>query len=323
MSEPVKKPRRRVKKVKAHGGHHGGAWKVAYADFITAMMALFLVLWLVSQADVKVKQAIANYFRAPGVFDNIEGGIVDGPKKVSKDPTALTSKDEEQALFNTAELLRKKFETRPEFNKVKDQIKIDITEEGLRIQILDQAERVSFSSGSAQLTADASAILGEVAQGICELPNPILLGGHTDRRVYPTGSTYTNWELSADRANAARRALEARCVKPEQIRRIVGYADTELFIPEDPYAAANRRISITVMRVNPVVEDDSSADEKSPQGQSKPSPGKEVIKDIPVPVKPEAKAKGQSVSVGEPDKLPTGVQLSREVKTPKTPSPSH
>jgi len=248
--EPEKRPRRRIKKVKGHDGHHGGAWKVAYADFVTAMMALFLVLWLVSQADIKLKQAIANYFRSPGVFDALTGGILKGPKKVSKAPTSLESKDEEQALFSAATLLRKEFETRPEFSKYKDQIKIELTEEGLRIQILDKAERVSFPSGSAELTPDARAILAEIARVICQLPNPLVIGGHTDRHLFPNGSTYTNWELSADRANAARRELEANCVRPSQIRRIVGYADTQPLVPEDPYASANRRISITVMRLH-------------------------------------------------------------------------
>jgi chemotaxis protein MotB len=267
VKEPEKKPRRRIKKVKAHDGHHGGAWKVAYADFVTAMMALFLVLWLVSQADIKLKQAIANYFRSPGVFDTLTGGILTGPRKVSKAPTSLESKDEEQALFSAATLLRKEFETRPEFSKYKDQIKIEITEEGLRIQILDKAERVSFSSGSAQLTPDARAILAEIARAICGLPNPIVVGGHTDRHHFPPGSTYTNWELSADRANAARRELEANCVRPEQIRRIVGYADTQPLVPEDPYAAANRRISITVLRLHGQKLSETSSGEGEPQAE--------------------------------------------------------
>src|SRR3954467_14038461 len=113
MSEPEKRPRRRVKKVEGHGGHHGGAWKVAYADFVTAMMALFLVLWLVSQADTKLKQAIAAYFRSPGVFDTMKGGILSQAKKVSKEPGSQTSKDDEQALFGVAEALQKQFNTRP------------------------------------------------------------------------------------------------------------------------------------------------------------------------------------------------------------------
>src|ERR1051325_5037735 len=118
-----------IKKVKAHGGHHGGAWKVAYADFVTAMMALFLVLWLFSQADTKLKSAIANYFRSPGVFNTQKGGILAAPKKVSREPSTMTSKDEEQALSGTEVALRKSFQNKPNFSTSKDQIKIDLTEE--------------------------------------------------------------------------------------------------------------------------------------------------------------------------------------------------
>ncbi|HET6975110.1 MAG TPA: flagellar motor protein MotB [Pyrinomonadaceae bacterium] len=285
QEEPVKKPRRRVKKVKGHGGHHGGAWKVAYADFVTAMMALFLVLWLVSQADTKLKQAIASYFRSPGVFDTQAGGVVSGPKKVSKEPTSMTSKDEEQTLFGLATQLKQKFSTRPEFSKYKDQIHIEMTEQGLQIQILDKAERVSFSSGSSELTPGARSILAEVARGVCELPNPLLIGGHTDRHLFPPDSTYTNWELSADRANAARRELEKSCVKPEQIQRIVGYADTQLLVPDDPYNMANRRISITVMRLHAPEKDEPPAEEEKPASE---------------------KSQPDTI-IGTPDKLPDNV----------------
>lgn len=312
-----KKPRRRVKKVKGHGGHHGGAWKVAYADFVTAMMALFLVLWLVSQADTKLKSAIANYFRSPGVFDQQAGGVIDGPKKVSKDPSPLTTKEEEQALFGIATILRKKFSTRPEFAKYKDQIKIEVTEQGLRIQILDKAERVAFSSGSAELTNEAKLILNEISSAICVLPNPILIGGHTDRALFPEGSTYTNWELSSDRANAARRQLEAGCVKPEQIRRIVGYADTEPLIPEDPYAMANRRISITVMRMAGETPMPTDGAEKKPDAElTKPvalQPSEDAepqAEQQKTESAPEASSK-KSVSVGAPDAIPN-VKVRKE-----------
>ena len=247
--EEPPKPRRRVKKVKGHGGHHGGAWKVAYADFVTAMMALFLVLWLVSQADTKLKEAIASYFRSPGVFDSINGGILNQAKKVSKEPTSLTSKDDEQTLFSVADNLKKKFSSRPEFTQYKDQIKVEVSEEGLKIQIIDKADQVSFSSGSADLNDAAKAVLTEIAQGICVLPNKITIGGHTDSRVFPSKNGYTNWELSTDRANAARRILESVCVAPSQIHRVIGYADTDPMIPQDPFAPANRRISITVLRL--------------------------------------------------------------------------
>jgi chemotaxis protein MotB len=327
LKEPQKKPRRRVKKVKGHAAHHGGAWKVAYADFVTAMMALFLVLWLVSQADTKLKQSIASYFRSPGVFDSQAGGIIEGPKKVSKEPTDLTSKDEEQALFGMATLLKKKFANTPEFAKYKDQIKIEMTEQGVRIQILDSAERVSFDSGRADLTPGARAILAEISKAICQLPNPLLIGGHTDRHLFPADSAYTNWELSADRANAARRALEQGCVKPEQIQRIVGYADTELMVPEDPYATANRRISITVMRIY-----GTQAPATGANGQGKADP--QITVPISAPDKsggiqtssgPTAGApsplQGKDVSVGVPDKIPANVGHAKEPGKPAAAAP--
>ncbi len=270
--EEVKKPRLPKKKAKNHGGHHGGAWKVAYADFVTAMMALFLVLWLVSQADMKVKQAIASYFRSPGVFDTLQGGILSQAKKVSKEPESLTSKDDEQQLFIISQKLKEQFSSRPEFSKFKDQVKIEITDEGLRIQLIDEAERVSFPSGSAELTEDARKILSEIAAQICGLPNKINIGGHTDSRIFPSANGYTNWELSTDRANAARRVLESVCVKREQIHRILGFADTELTDKNNPFAPSNRRISITVLRLTlPTDENKNSAEspKSSDQEESK------------------------------------------------------
>lgn len=355
MAEPKKdskqpeqppKARRRVKKSRGHGGHHGGAWKVAYADFVTAMMALFLVLWLVSQADTKLKEAIASYFRSPGVFNTMDGGILSGAKKISKEPTSLTSKDDEQALFSVAENIKKKFSTRPEFSKVKDQVKIEVTEEGLRIQIIDQADKVSFPSGSAELTTEARAILTEIAQGICGLENKINIGGHTDSYVFPSAKGYTNWELSADRANAARRVLESACVKPAQIRRIVGYADTEPMVANDPYSPANRRISITVLRQVQAIEENAGETENSSElpslenKEKKTSANKNVKTDAaktPAEKTAEAEKTGKTantengeksaesesdekkllkskllregaVSVGEPDKIPANVK---------------
>ena len=346
MSEPEKKPRRRVKKVKGHGGHHGGAWKVAYADFVTAMMALFLVLWLVSQADTKLKQAIANYFRTPGVFDTVKGGIMPGQTKTTKEPEDLTFKDDEDALFSIARALRKEMESRNELNEVKDRVKIEMTEEGLRIQILDKANEVSFPSGSPQLAEDARLILREIAEAICELPNPILIGGHTDSHVFSADNSYTNWELSADRANAARRELQTGCVKPEQIRKIVGYADTVPLVPGDPYAPANRRISITVLRLNrenadeettkksgkkfgkesDETEDSAETEEAESETRTVSIPAqKQAAKTAASPQakndsdeKRAAKAKLASegaVTVGESDAVPAGVKKSAEPKT--------
>lgn len=245
MIDVKKKPVRRVrvKKARHHAAHHGGSWKVAYADFVTAMMALFLVLWLVSQGDHKLKAAIANYFRAPGAFDTTSGNVFSSHTSADeKLNTALATKDDEKALYSTASLLRKKL------SKLagNDQVRIAMTEEGLHIQILDQADQVSFPLGSAVMSPTTRAILGEIASSICDLPNAIQLGGHTDSYTFP-GAGYSNWELSADRANAARRELQANCVQPERIRRIVGYADTRPLVTEDPYAPANRRISIMLL----------------------------------------------------------------------------
>lgn len=327
--EPEKKPRRRVKKVKGHGGHHGGSWKVAYADLVTALMALFMVLWLVSQADTKLKESIANYFRNPGVFDALNGGIIQGPKKVSKEPEPLTSKDEDQLLYSAAALLEKVFKDRPEFSKFKDQVKIEVTEDGLKIQLLDKADRVSFNSGSADLNEEANQIIAEIARGICTLPNPIQVGGHTDKRLFPPGSTYTNWELSADRANAARRVLEANCVKPEQIQRIVGHADTDLIKPSDPYSPTNRRISIIVRRtasgqeapaeggakkaddkeVKALIEGEASK-EKPVEGKSAPTttPSKPAHSDEDGSKTKFAKPGEGSISVGEADEIPANAK---------------
>jgi chemotaxis protein MotB len=249
QAEPEKKPRRRIKKVAGHGGHHGGSWKVAYADFVTAMMALFLVLWLLSQADSKLKESIANYFRSPGVFNSQAGGVLSGPKKVSHDPSPEATT--EQNMFNeVASNLKKQFSSRPEFANHKDRIKVEVTEEGLRIQIIDKADQVTFESGSAELNQIGREVLAEIAKAVCRLPNPVAIGGHTDNHLFPSGSRYTNWELSADRANAARRALESGCVKPEQVRRVVGYADTEPLYPNQPASPANRRINITLLRLH-------------------------------------------------------------------------
>lgn len=264
MAEPNKdeenKPRRKKKAAKHHAGHHGGAWKVAFADFMTAMMALFLVLWLVSQADTKLKQSIAQYFRSPGVFDTMKGGILSQAKKVSREPTSLTSKDDEQVLFTVAQKLEKSIKSRSEFDKYKDQIRIKVTEEGLMIELIDKAERVSFPSGSAEIATEARMILEEIARGLCEIPNKINIGGHTDSQVFASDNGYTNWELSADRANAARRVLQSICVEPSQINRIVGYADTEPLDPNDKNSPSNRRISIMVLRL--ASEKTEAADDK-------------------------------------------------------------
>lgn len=309
-TQPEKKPRRRIKKVRGHGAHHGGAWKVAYADFVTAMMALFLVLWLVSQGDAKLKSAIANYFRSPGVFNTQKGGILSAPKKVSREPSSMTSKDEEQALSGMATMLKRSFQTNPNFSSYKDQIQIDLTDEGLKIQIIDKTDQVAFNSGSAALNKDASEVLAEIARGICGLPNPIRIAGHTDRHLFPSNSTYTNWELSADRANAARRVLETHCVSPAQIQRIVGYGDTEPLLPEDPYSTNNRRIAIMIVRIHGQDGSPENAAQKITEQDATSAP---VSASDAAPKSPKAKSGDKTtVSVGEADAIPPNLTRQRE-----------
>lgn len=312
--EPVRQPRRRIKKVVMHGGHHGGSWKVAYADFVTAMMALFLVLWLLSQADTKLKQSVANYFRSSGVFSQQAGGIMNGPKKVSQDPSS-DSTLEQNMFTDIATRLKGQLSSRSEFKGDKDRVKIEVTEEGLNIQIVDKADRVTFESGSAELNPTARQVLVEVAKEICKLPNPIAIGGHTDKHLFPAGSSYTNWELSADRANAARRALEGGCVKPEQVRRVVGYADTQLLYPNQPFAPANRRINISVLRMHKAgaINDDKklgAIGEKLSKEMSEPESAAE---------KDNAKEKAEGEAAEKP---PKGKSTAKSGEQPRTESPA-
>ncbi len=341
--EPEKKSRRPKKAKGGHGGHHGGAWKVAYADFVTAMMALFLVLWLVSQADTQLKEEIANYFRSPGAFKSSRGGVLPGSGKVSKEPKKLDPEAEQQALFGVAQNLKEKF-SENKFEGLKDKVKLELTDEGLKINIIDKADNVSFDVGGAKLGKDAESILGEIALAICKLPNPIKIGGHTDSRNFPTDNGYSNWELSADRANSARRELQKVCVKPSQIHRITGYADTQPINPDDRYDPANRRISITVLRINnsdikteentnvpienferPKQTESRSKKPKiakttKPKSSPSPSPEKEdkkadkTKKPLKTDLKETLKKEGE-VKVGKPDKIPKNVTKTKPKET--------
>ncbi len=274
-SEEQSRPRIIVKKKKGGHGHHGGAWKVAYADFITAMMALFLLLWLVSQGDQKLKEALANYFRNPGVFSSSNAGILPGGQGLNKDGIATqlaqaTPPDREMAVLQkTARMIEDSFNKLARFESIRNQIRISMTKEGLEIQLVEKAGRVFFDIGSAHPKDYTRDVLIEIAKEIGQLPNKIFISGHTDHRLYSTQTGYGNWELSADRANSARRILTENGVKPEQVARIAGYADTIPIEPKDPYADANRRIAILVLsRATPLA---SSPDKNTPDN-SEPNP---------------------------------------------------
>jgi len=227
-----------IKKVVGHGGHHGGAWKVAYADFVTAMMALFIVLWLLSSSE-KVKKAVAGYFNDPKGTASQLGTTMEGTGQVVQ---PFSTKD----LEKLKEKLEKEIQARPDLQKLAKQIEIKITPEGLRIELIEGKAGTFFDSGSARLSKSGQELLALLADALKALPNNLLIEGHTDAAPYSNDTSYGNWELSADRANAARRLLQQDGVRKNQVSQVRGYADQFLRVPKDPFDPSNRRISILV-----------------------------------------------------------------------------
>ncbi|TXT25063.1 MAG: chemotaxis protein MotB [Gallionellaceae bacterium] len=265
---------KRIKKVA--GGHHGGAWKIAYADFVTAMMAFFLLMWLLGSTAKGDLDGIAEYFKTPlkvalaggsGSGDSssiIKGGGKDltrseGQVKQGELPTVkktvnLKAAQEEflrQELLKLKELklnIEKAIDANAKLAPFKKQILLDITSEGLRIQIVDELNRPMFQSGRAELEPHTREILHEIGSTLNQVQNKVSLSGHTDAQAYSSGGKgYSNWELSADRANASRRELIAGGMSDEKIVRVVGLSSAVLFDKSDPLNPINRRISIIVM----------------------------------------------------------------------------
>ncbi len=242
-----------VKKKRGHGGHHGGAWKVAYADFVTAMMALFIVLWIVGQSEA-VKQAVAAYFKDPGVFESGRGGsVLQGSTGSAPDPTTDISSEIEK-LKVEARKLEIEIRSNPEFDKFKDKIEIAVTKEGLRIELLENSNGLFFDVGSAKLKPETVKLLKLIAVEVGTLKNKIMIEGYTDARPY-VSPDYTNWELSTDRANTARRILEQNGVGKDQIVQVRGFADRNLKHPDKPLDFGNRRVSILVATTQPKPSD--------------------------------------------------------------------
>ncbi len=289
-----------IKKVKkgGHGGHHGGAWKVAYADFVTAMMAFFIVMWILASSE-EVKKAVEAYFDDPGAFSFVTGkrtipvdlDLKPEPGKGKKDGSGkgeftisfnkemrdslvnkLMEKAQEDSVMAAKRVesvgneLNKLFNElvmqKPDLQKILENIKIEITKDGLRIELMETSENVFFKVGSAQLTPQAIEIMKILGNEIGKLPNNVQIEGHTDSRKYSAGSSYTNWELSSDRANAARRALLQSGLWDGQIIAVAGYADKKLRNPENPFDMSNRRVSILIKQIsaNQFLPETSAAD---------------------------------------------------------------
>jgi chemotaxis protein MotB len=227
-----------IKKKGGHGGHHGGAWKVAYADFVTAMMSLFIVLWLMGSSE-KVKKAVAGYFNDPRGTASMLGTTMSG---TGETVTAVAA-DNMQKL---KEKLEEEIKARKDLKKLSRQIEITITPEGLRIELLEDTNGTFFEIGSAKLSASGQELLSLLAGELKTLPNSLLIEGHTDSTQYSGDTSYGNWELSADRANAARRLLQEDGVRSDQVTQVRGYADQLPRAQHDPSDPSNRRVSILV-----------------------------------------------------------------------------
>jgi chemotaxis protein MotB len=226
-----------IKKKAAHGAHHGGAWKVAYADFVTAMMALFIVLWLLNSSK-QIKEAVGGYFKDPnGVSKKVGSGMVG-----AGDNFALTKEN----MSRLKDELQKAVQKITDFEKLKNQIEMTVTAEGLRIELMESEKGTFFASGVAEPSDDGKQILAMLAQELAKLPNTISIEGHTDSKPFAGRGNYSNWELSADRANAARRMMQENGLGPRQISQVRGYANQRLRKPKDPEDASNRRISVVV-----------------------------------------------------------------------------
>lgn len=227
-----------VKKVVA-AGHHGGAWKVAYADFVTAMMALFIVLWLMN-ASPEIQKAVSLYFTDPKGFRDMDGTGHVGAQ--NDDALLLTVDDMPELKDKLTETLK----ALPQLGALKDQVEMTVTGDGLRIELIDREGNSFFDSGSRELTGTAQTVVTALATEIGRLENPIVIEGHTDARPYSGRRFYNNWDLSTDRANFARRFMEEHGMRSAQVTQVRGFADRQLRKPDDPNDFSNRRVSIIV-----------------------------------------------------------------------------
>jgi chemotaxis protein MotB len=230
-----------IKKTVGHGGHHGGAWKVAYADFVTALMSLFIVLWLMGSSE-KVRKAVAGYFNDPKGTAALLGTTMSG----TGDGATSAPDPNQKELQELKEKLEQEIKNRKDLEKLIKQIEITITNEGLRIELIEARNGTFYQSGSARLSTSGQELLALLAAELKTLPNQLLIEGHTDAAQYSTDANYSNWELSADRANSARRLLQTAGVRADQVTQVRGYADQFLRVKSNPYDPSNRRITILV-----------------------------------------------------------------------------
>src|SRR6202051_4442748 len=265
-----------IKKKGGHGGHHGGAWKVSYADFVTAMMALFIVLWLMNSSQ-KIQEAVGGYFKDPsGTAKKVGAGL------------AGTAENLQLAKQDMAKLkveLQNSIQSIPDLDKLKKNIEMTVAAEGLRIELLESDKGTFFDSGSSALNASGQELLALLAVELGKVPNHVSVEGHTDAKPFTGKRSYSNWELSADRANAARRLMQQSGLRPDQVSQVRGFADQRLRNLKNALDPSNRRISIIVQYIS------SNTDEAESPGGDK----KELGEGIPLAVG----AKAESENVGK------------------------
>jgi chemotaxis protein MotB len=249
---PAKAPIIVIRRKRGHGGQHGGAWKVAYADFVTAMMALFIVLWLLNSSK-QIQEAVGGYFKDPtGTSKRV------GSDMVGAGENFAVNKDNMELL---KEQLQKTIREVPNFDKLKNHIDMTVTNEGLRIELMESAKGTFYDIGSANLNRDGQDIVIVLAQELGKLPNNLAIEGHTDAKTYSKGRNYSNWELPADRASAARRLMQLHGIGENQVTQVRGFADQRLRKLDAPMDPSNRRISLIVQyMVKPQPGSSSAAD---------------------------------------------------------------
>ncbi len=313
-----------VKKIRRGGhGHHGGAWKIAYADFVTAMMAFFLLLWLLGSTTEEEKQAISDFFQNPSPMagpggastsmiklgggqdvTHAEGetkrGVNEEDRVEAARPMApdiaevgRIAMDDKQRLLDLKRQLEQAIEASVALRPFKDQLLLEITKEGLRVQIIDRENRPMFTRGSSRLQPYAAQILREIAPVISQVPNMISLSGHTDAIPFATFSrNYTNWELSADRANASRRELIYAGMDESKVARVVGLASTVLLDKNNPASPINRRISIIVLNKESqeaILQDDGQLEQAVGEARNTLAPAApDIVPDVAPAIVPPA-----------------------------------
>jgi len=250
-----------IKKKGGHGGHHGGAWKVAYADFVTAMMALFIVLWLMNSSK-PIQEAVGGYFKDPSGAATKTGTTMRGSGE-----SLNISKDNMEEL---KEALQNSLRQVPNFDKLKNHIEMTVTPEGLRIELLESATGTFFNSGNAEPSIDGKDILVSLAKELGNLPNKIAIEGHTDSKPYAQRANYGNWELSTNRANAARRLMQQSGLGENQVMQVRGLASQRLRKPDAPLDPSNRRVSLIVEYLDKTADKDKPGPGRIKEGTATP-----------------------------------------------------